>query len=219
MPCPNKNESGSCKMHNLHCGWPTCETFQIKEVKPTPPPAIIIKGMHFTESEILEWREKEVAYRDRHPDDVAIDVFAQAMKNKMAQKREQGYSGWDIVDECTDEFLAKMLVDHVVKGDPVDVANFAMMLFARNVPNLTLSTAMRDAYLAYHEVLEQAKRKVKDAMGLVELPRILVDIYMDIQQNPTRYTADRRKSIEQRLAALIEIPDEPLDGKQVSNEF
>ena len=214
MPCPHKNPLGSCQLHNLHCGFPACES--MKAAEPKKPDYVLINGMHFSHKEILEWREKEVAYRDRHADDVAIDTFAQAMKNKMALKREQGENGWNSKELCTDEFLAQLLVDHVVKGDPVDVANFAMMMFARNAPNLVLSTAMRDAYLAYHHVLEQAKCKIKDAMGLVELPRILVDLYMDIQQNPTRYTADRRQSIEKRLAALIEIPE---DKTKVSNNF
>lgn len=61
-----------------------------------------------------------------HPDDGAILAFAVAMKLKMAKQRTKGYAGWQT---CDHEELQKRLVDHVSKGDPVDVGNFAMMLY------------------------------------------------------------------------------------------
>lgn len=67
----------------------------------------------------------------RHPDDEAVDQFAKAMKAKMAASRAKGRGGWDDLDACGSEDLCRMLVEHVAKGDPVDVANFAMMLHAR----------------------------------------------------------------------------------------
>jgi hypothetical protein len=66
-----------------------------------------------------------------HPDDLAVDRFAAAMKAKLAQKRAEGRGGWDRKDECSAEFLAELLRRHVEKGDPVDVANLAMMLHQR----------------------------------------------------------------------------------------
>lgn len=69
-------------------------------------------------------------YARYNPDDVAVDLFAQAMKRKFAQKREEGRSGWDH-PSTTGAALSSMLRDHVAKGDPVDVANFAMMLHQR----------------------------------------------------------------------------------------
>lgn len=66
-----------------------------------------------------------------HPDNLAIDNFAQAMKEKMAKQRAKGYSGWESRSECSAESLRSMLIDHIKKGDPVDVGNFAMMLFNR----------------------------------------------------------------------------------------
>ena len=66
-----------------------------------------------------------------HGDDLAVDRFAAAMKAKLAASRARGRSGWDDPQECTVEMLARMLVDHLPKGDPVDVANFAMMLHQR----------------------------------------------------------------------------------------
>ncbi len=67
-----------------------------------------------------------------HPDDSAVDRFAAAMKAKMATQRAKGYSGWDNEVLCTDESLADKLMRHTQKGDPVDVANFCMMLHQRH---------------------------------------------------------------------------------------
>lgn len=72
---------------------------------------------------------------DSHPDDKAVDEFAAAMKAKLREKREQGRGGWDDPGQCEPRTLARMLLDHLHKGDPVDVANFAMMLWHRNGGN------------------------------------------------------------------------------------
>lgn len=64
-------------------------------------------------------------------DDLAVDHFAGAMKTKMAISQAKGRSGWDDPNQCTVESLQAMLLDHVAKGDPVDVANFCMMLWIR----------------------------------------------------------------------------------------
>lgn len=66
-----------------------------------------------------------------HPDDVAVDRFAVAMKGKMAASRAKGRGGWDDPDQCTASDLRGMLAEHLRKGDPVDVGNFAMMLWNR----------------------------------------------------------------------------------------
>jgi hypothetical protein len=61
-----------------------------------------------------------------HTDDVAVDSFARAMKDKMAQARAKGRSGWEGMDPAD---LSRMLREHVEKGDPRDVANFCMMMW------------------------------------------------------------------------------------------
>ena len=61
-------------------------------------------------------------------DNEAVDKLAQAMKNKLAEKREQGYHGWAT---CKHGDLVQLLINHVDKGDPIDVANFCAFLFAR----------------------------------------------------------------------------------------
>lgn len=68
---------------------------------------------------------------DQHPDDIAVDRFAAAMKAKLANKRAEGRGGWDNPDECSTEWLSELLRRHVEKGDPVDVGNFAMMIHQR----------------------------------------------------------------------------------------
>ena len=50
---------------------------------------------------------------------------------KLAKKRAEGRGGWDDPAQCKVEDLARMLVEHLPKGDPVDVANFCMMLHQR----------------------------------------------------------------------------------------
>ena len=56
----------------------------------------------------------------------SVDSFAEAMKEKMFQKSEKGYSGWR---DCPPDNLRKLLTEHIEKGDPIDVANFCMMLW------------------------------------------------------------------------------------------
>ncbi|UBU63559.1 hypothetical protein LDB30_06080 [Acidithiobacillus ferrooxidans] len=60
-----------------------------------------------------------------HADDVAVDDFAAAMRAKLAASREKGRGGWQTASAAHLTFL---LLEHLEKGDPVDVANFAMML-------------------------------------------------------------------------------------------
>ncbi|AXQ69317.1 metal-dependent phosphohydrolase [Caulobacter phage CcrBL9] len=67
-----------------------------------------------------------------HPDaafdDQAIDAFAEALKVKMAQSRAKGRGGWSRPEEVSQAALVEALHHHVSKGDPRDVALFAMML-------------------------------------------------------------------------------------------
>lgn len=66
-----------------------------------------------------------------HPDNSAVDRFARAMKDKLAQKRAEGRGGWEDPDQCSIEFLQYLLSNHVEKGDPVDVGNLVMMIWNR----------------------------------------------------------------------------------------
>lgn len=77
-----------------------------------------------------------------HPDDKAVDNFAEAMHGKMAHARSLGASGWDDPAQCPVDRLGRLLVDAVAKGDPVDVGNFAMMLHARGAASTVLTDAL-----------------------------------------------------------------------------
>ena len=65
-----------------------------------------------------------------HPDDLAVDRFAAAMKEKLAAARAKGRGGWD-TEDATADGLSALLRHHVDKGDPRDVANFCMFLHQR----------------------------------------------------------------------------------------
>ena len=78
----------------------------------------------------MEMQTKENA----HSDDLAVDRFADAMKAKLARSRKKGRGGWNDKTQCSGEHLAKLLVEHLEKGNEgtfEDVANFAMMLHQR----------------------------------------------------------------------------------------
>jgi len=80
----------------------------------------------------------------RHPDDVAVDRFALAMKAKLADARAKGRTGWDDPAQCSVGYLAQLLVDHIGKdnaGNFEDVANLAMMLHQRGADPSVLAEA------------------------------------------------------------------------------
>lgn len=68
---------------------------------------------------------------NQHSDDLAVDRFATAMKEELAQARAKGRCGWE---ECAPADLSAMLYEHVEKGDPRDVANFCMFLWSLGQP-------------------------------------------------------------------------------------
>jgi hypothetical protein len=86
-----------------------------------------------------------VAQGAENTDDIAIDSFARAMKEKMAAARAKGRSGWE---GCEPADLSRMLREHVEKGDPRDVANFCMMLWHHSAPIASpAQTALTDDVL------------------------------------------------------------------------
>lgn len=77
----------------------------------------------------LEWRYENSGVLQW--DDASVDAFAMSMKAKMAASRAKGRGGWEDPEQCSADDLSRMLREHVEKGDPVDVANFCMMLGQR----------------------------------------------------------------------------------------
>jgi len=64
-------------------------------------------------------------------DEEALLAFTTAMRDKLAKARERGRGGWHNPDVCSLDDLRRMLRQHLLKGDPVDVANFALFLHQR----------------------------------------------------------------------------------------
>lgn len=62
--------------------------------------------------------------------DALVDAFAHAMKKKLYRKMMEGKSGWDDPTWPMDS-IRYALIDHVYKGDPVDVAAFAAFWWNR----------------------------------------------------------------------------------------
>lgn len=72
-------------------------------------------------------------FKDELIDKVAVDIFAQLMKNKLIVSRDKGRHGWWDEEECTVEYLNALLKQQVEKGDMVDIANLAMMIKLREL--------------------------------------------------------------------------------------
>ena len=87
---------------------------------------LLLKGLN---AAIKEIEEEDTAAP--HQDDIAVDRFAAAMKAKLAQKREEGRGGWEDTELLSPQRLLNMLWHHMLKGDPVDVANLCMMVSLR----------------------------------------------------------------------------------------
>lgn len=68
---------------------------------------------------------------EQHQDDVAVDLFAAAMKAKLAEARAKGRGGWQDDEPGMQVHLSTLLRGHVDNGDPRDVAIFAMFLHQR----------------------------------------------------------------------------------------
>lgn len=84
-----------------------------------------------------------------HPDDLAVDRFAAAMKEKLAAARAKGRGGWD-TEDATAHGLSVLLRRHVDKGDPRDVANFCMFLHQRGEAIAAIGDAPAIEWRCFH---------------------------------------------------------------------
>ena len=56
------------------------------------------------------------------------------MKEKLSKARAKGRRGWNNKEECSDEHLADLFHEHLIKcndGNFIDLANFLMFLHLR----------------------------------------------------------------------------------------
>lgn len=147
-------------------------------------------------------------YRN-HPDARAVDRFAKAMKLKLWMKRNEGKGGWDNSDVCTVEHLADLLIEHIEKGDPIDIGNFAMMLHQRQANHDVLPSRLKAKQPVADEIAQVPDSRVitaTGAAGLLQAPNIsdpeLEHAISELNGAQT-YTM-RNKEIAVIRAALIE---------------
>lgn len=79
-----------------------------------------------------------------HTDDLAVDQFAKALKNKLREKRAKGYSGWNDPKLCTEQDLSSRLAKKLDCGDVIDIGNYAMMLYNRGASNEVVAKGIWD---------------------------------------------------------------------------
>lgn len=134
---------------------------------------------------IAAWNRRASQAAPAHEDDLAVDRFAAVMKAKLAKKRNDGRGGWS-GPECSEETLSRMLRDHVGKGDPVDVANFAMMLHQRGERIAQAAPAPSDGL---RERAEAAESRCEELEGANILNRAAIRM-----QRAKREAAERAEA-------------------------
>ncbi len=115
-----------------------------------------------------------------HLDDIAVDGTAELMKSRLADKRAEGYDGWHDPEQCSVEFIAQRLINSTLKGNFIDVMNFAMMLCQRGAaPGVLTDALINHCALAGSRSLEDlasellAPRKIlRDKDGHLQHPAI-----------------------------------------------
>jgi hypothetical protein len=73
------------------------------------------------------WVEQEIRRLEQ-----AVDAFASAMKARLALKAHEGWTGWDNPASSIkmwNTMLAQAAAIPLAKGEEVDIANLAMMLW------------------------------------------------------------------------------------------
>lgn len=84
-----------------------------------------------TEDEKAERERRRQDAADRQLDEQTVDWFAAQLKAKLAVSRSKGRRGWNDPAACTPASLAFDLLRHVDKGDPLDIATYAMFVLCR----------------------------------------------------------------------------------------
>ena len=125
-----------------------------------------------------------------HPDDVAVERFAAAMKAKLARCREKGRHGWQTASAA---HLSSLLYHHMYKADPLDVANLAMMLHQNGQAI---------------ELPHEARKPVAQQSAHVSVPRELLQDLRDLasdavdhhRQAYAGYKLERQANMDQVIA-------------------
>lgn len=165
----------------------------------------------------------------QHPDDVAVDNFAKAMKDKLAKARAKGRGGWDDPSSCSVEHLSELLIGHIGKGNPgnfEDIANLAMMLHQRGADPALLASKQPSPVVMgdyFSSLVAMARISADKAMRKFPQPNyVLLKVAEEageVVQAGVHYAENRMKwtqvegEIVQLLAMLIRLVTE---GDQVN---
>lgn len=76
---------------------------------------------------LLEW---VLRMPNEQADKLLADMVSHEMRKKLKKKREDGRGGW-FGPNCSNKELRAMLLEHVEKGDLIDIINLAAMIMAR----------------------------------------------------------------------------------------
>lgn len=91
--------------------------------------------------------------RSANLDNNAVDALANDMKNRLAEKREQGLCGWNDPVKVSDADLAGELVARLERGSWIGAANFLMFLYHRDAGSGVMLKAMHDAHAARYPLI------------------------------------------------------------------
>lgn len=68
---------------------------------------------------------------DEDANDIMVDTVAEEMRIKLQEKSEAGRRGWHNSQDCNNHDLKLALIEHIEKGDMIDVCNYAAMIYVR----------------------------------------------------------------------------------------
>ena len=145
---------------------------------------------------------------DRHSDDEAVDQFARLMREKMAVSRAKGRHGWDDPEQCDTEDLVAMMVEHITKGDVIDIANFCMMLHWRGATADMIRAACGDYFapIGAGDAEDAARyREVRSGYGVnADLKPPVTLIYATVYEHKKGSIPSTRAVIGQELDRLVD---------------
>lgn len=130
-----------------------------------------------------------------HPDDFAIDACGAAQKAKMRAGREKGRAHWNDPLMCSTTHLQSLLIESVVKGDPIDTANYAMMLHTRGARTMPAPISTGDSINDLTEAYRATKRNIDMAINQLDQDR---RARMDRRKESIPVAEDRRRGASDR---------------------
>lgn len=120
----------------------------------------LAKGDTRTRAQMMEDCDDCDVLTERDHEFIAIERLSNAMVLKLDKKRAEGWGGWQTASA---ETLSQMLINHVAKGDPVDVANLCMMLFMNGQSIVTERSAIPAAFSEFKEAIATWKDATPEA--------------------------------------------------------